>query len=74
MLDMTRDTIKLLTANKLFHDQNVAFRQTAIGVASTAALLVGLAFLPVPLWISAVVAGFAGGYLMPYLFKDIRFK
>jgi hypothetical protein len=75
MLDMTRDTLKLVLENKLFADPGVAYRQVAIGTAGTALLLVALAYsLPVPFWVSAVLAGFVGGYAMPYLFKDIKFK
>ncbi len=29
---------------------------------------------PLPVWIGALIAGFVGGYIMPYLFKDVRFK
>lgn len=74
MLDMTRDTVKLLVENKLFADQGTAFKQVAIGAGCTAIALVALAFTPLPLWLSAAIAGCAGGYAMPYLFRDIKFR
>jgi hypothetical protein len=74
MLDMTRDTFKLVVENKLFKDPVVAYRQVAIGAVLTAAILIALAYGPIPLWISATVAGFLGGFAMPYLFRDIKFK
>ncbi len=75
MIDLTRDTLKLVLANKLFSNPAQAYGQVAIGAAGTAAILVLLAFVfPVPFWISAVIAGFAGGYAMPYLWKDVKFQ
>lgn len=74
MIDMTRDTVKLLVENKLFADQGMAFRQVTVGAVGTAVALVALASTPLPLWISAALAGFGGGYAMPYLFKDIKFR
>ncbi len=75
MLDMTRDTVKLVLANKLFADQISAFRQVAIGAVGTAILLVAFAAaVPLPFWLSATFVGFLGGFAMPYLFKDVKFQ
>ncbi len=75
MFDMTRDTFKLVIENKLFADPLMAYRQVALGAIGTAALLIVLGVgLAAPLWISAILAGFAGGYAMPYLFRDVKFR
>jgi hypothetical protein len=74
MIDMARDTFKLLIENKLFADPKVAFRQVGIGMAGSAIVLIALAFTPLPLWLAGIVAGFGGGYAMPYLFRDIKFR
>jgi hypothetical protein len=74
MLDMTLDTLHLFIHNKLFTDQAGAIRQIAIGAVGTAVLLIALTFISVPFWLAATIAGFAGGYAMPYLFRDIKFQ
>ena len=75
MIDLTRDTLKLVLANKLFTNPVQAYGHVAVGAAGTAALLVLMAFvLPVWFCVSAAIAGFAGGYAMPYLWKDVKFQ
>jgi len=74
MIDLARDTAQLVVQNKIFADPVAAYRQVAIGALGTAALLVLFAMTPLPVWIGALIAGFVGGYIMPYLFKDVRFK
>ena len=73
MLDFTRDSLKLVIENKLFLHPVAAYGKIAIGALGTAVLFVALAFTPIPLWVSGVLAGFAGGYVMPYLFRDVKF-
>ena len=74
MLEMTLDTIKLVFANKIWADPVTAYRQIAIGAFGTALALLALASTWLPVWLAAIVAGFAGGYAMPYLFRDVKFQ
>ena len=73
MWDLTRDTVSLVLRNRLFADPGVAYRQAGIGAIGTALLFITLVNLQLPLWLAGTVAGLAGGYAMPYLFKDIKF-
>ncbi len=74
MLDMTLDTLNLFFHDKLFLDRAMALRQIAIGAAATAVMVLVLAYAHVPFWLAATIGGFAGGYGMPYLFRDIKFQ
>ncbi len=73
MLDMVMNSITLFVKGKLFKDVGAVTRQALIGIAITAALLVGLSFAPIPLWAAAAIAGLIGGALQPYLFKDLKY-
>jgi Na+-transporting NADH:ubiquinone oxidoreductase subunit NqrB len=71
---MAVTSIGLFLRGKLFANPAKVFRQIAIGVLVTAAVLALLAVVGVPLWLAALVAGFGGGMLQPYLFKDLRYR
>jgi hypothetical protein len=74
MWEMAITSIGLFLRGKLFANPAQVYRQIAIGVLATAVLLFVLAFVGVPVWLAAVIAGFAGGALQPYLFKDLRYR
>jgi len=74
MFDMTLDTIRLVLTNKMWADPVMAYRQVAIGAIGTALAFLALAYAGLPLWFAAIAAGFAGGYAMPYLFRDVKFQ
>jgi Na+-transporting NADH:ubiquinone oxidoreductase subunit NqrB len=74
MWEMAVTSIGLFLRGKLFANPAKVFRQIAIGVLVTAAVLALLAVAGVPLWLAALVAGFGGGMLQPYLFKDLRYR
>jgi hypothetical protein len=74
MWEMAKSSILLFVQGKLFAEPNKVYRQTAIGAAVTAALLVVLAKVGVPLPAAAGLAGLVGGALQPYLFKDLRYR
>jgi hypothetical protein len=74
MLDMTLDTLNLFFHNKLFSDRAVALRQVAIGALGTALLVIALTYAHLPFWLAATIGGFAGGFAMPYLFRNIKFQ
>lgn len=74
MLDMARNSILLFFQGRLFADPAKVYRQLAIGVAVTVVLLLIIAAAGAPIWLAAVVAGFVGGALQPYLFKDLKYR
>lgn len=73
MLDMVKNSALLFFQGRLFKDFNAVLRQAAIGIALTAAILIGLSFTGLPLWACAAIAGFIGGAVQPYLFKDLKY-
>jgi hypothetical protein len=74
MWEMALTSIGLFFRGKLFANPAQVYRQIAIGVAATAAVLFVLTAAGFPVWLSALVAGFSGGALQPYLFKDLRYR
>lgn len=74
MWEMAKSSIILFLKGKLFADPAKVYRQTAIGALVTAALLVILAKIGVPVIAAAAVAGLVGGAVQPYLFKDLRYR
>ncbi len=71
MFDMVFNAIKLFFMGKLFRDNPFFFKQWAIGMAITVVLMVGLSFLSP--WLGMLVGGMAGGALMPWLYKDLKY-
>jgi hypothetical protein len=74
MWEMAITSIGLFLRGKLFANPAQVYRQIATGVLVTAAVLVALAEIGVPVWLAALIAGFGGGALQPYLFKDLRYR
>jgi hypothetical protein len=74
MWEMAITSIGLFFRGKLFANPAQVYRQIAIGVLATAIVLFVLAAIGVSVWFAALVAGFAGGVLQPYLFKDLRYR
>jgi len=74
MFELARDTIQIVLTNKIWADPAMAYRQVAIGVLGTALALIALSYSGWPIWVSAIICGFAGGYAMPYLFRDVKFQ
>jgi hypothetical protein len=74
MWEMAITSIGLFLRGKLFANPAHVYRQIAIGVLVTAAVLIALAEIGVPVWLAALIAGFGGGTLQPYLFKDLRYR
>ena len=72
MLDMVINAMKLFIAGKLFRDNAAFFRQWGIGFA--AALLLMVAFSFVNPWLGMVAGGAAGGALLPWLFRDLKYN
>jgi hypothetical protein len=74
MWSMALTSIGLFLRGKLFANPAHVYRQIAIGVLFTAIVLFALAVTVVPVWVAALIAGFCGGMLQPYLFKDLRYR
>jgi hypothetical protein len=74
MWGMAITSIGLFFRGKLFANPAQVYRQIAIGVLATAVVLFMLAVIGVPVWLAALIAGFGGGVLQPYLFKDLRYR
>lgn len=73
MWDMFINSAQLFLKGKLFRDLNQVILKGAIGIIIGAVLLVVLAKVGLPVWLSAAVAGLVSGALQPYLFKDLKY-
>lgn len=73
MFDMFLNSAKLFLRGKLFQNSNQALKQWLIGLAVTLAVLLALSWLLNPL-VAAISGGLLGGALMPYLFKDLKYR
>lgn len=74
MWDMVKSSFGQLMRGKLFAEPAKVYRQLAIGIAATALVTLAALALGLPLWAAALIGGFAGGALQPYLFKDLRYR
>ncbi|MDX2288882.1 MAG: hypothetical protein NW217_08695 [Hyphomicrobiaceae bacterium] len=75
MLDMVRNSITLFFRGKLFADPGKAYRQLAIGIVLTLLCFLAARHLAgLPYWGAAALAGFVGGAVQPYLFRDLRYR
>ncbi len=75
MFDMVKNSITLFLSGKLFAEPSKAYTQLALGIAFTAAcFLIALHFGGLPHWTAAAIAGFLGGTLQPYLFRNLRYR
>lgn len=74
MLELVKNSIGLFFSGRLFAEPAKAYAQLAIGILFTAICLVAAQYAELPLWSSAAVAGFVGGSLQPYLFKNLRYR
>ena len=72
MLDMVVNAAKLFVAGKLFRDNALFFRQWGIGFGASLLLMAGLSF--VNPWLGMVVGGAAGGALLPWLLRDLKYN
>jgi len=73
MLDMAITSAKLFFAGKLFHDNGKAYGRIALAALPGAALTVVLGQVA-PIWIAVPCGGLLAGFLMPILFKDLKFR
>lgn len=83
MWQIAKNSIVLFFRGRLFKDLGKALSWIFVGVVFTAAVLVAadfaVAYLDLPLGnglglvVAAALAGFLGGMLQPYLFKNLKY-
>lgn len=73
MFDMFLNSAKLFLRGKLFQDFGQVLKQWLIGLAITLIVLLALSWL-VNTLTAAIIGGLLGGALMPYLFKDLKYR
>jgi hypothetical protein len=72
---MAKSSIILFFKGKLFQNPAEVWRQLAIGVALTLAIfLVAAKLLGLGLPLAGALAGFIGGAVQPYLFRNLKFR
>lgn len=75
MFEMVKNSIGLFLRGKLFAEPSKAYTQLALGVILTAALFIAsLRFGGLPHWAAAAIAGFIGGSIQPFLFRNLRYR
>lgn len=75
MIEMVKNSIGLFLRGKLFAEPAKAYTQLAIGILFTVAVfLTTLHFAELPHWLAATIAGFIGGSIQPYLFRNLRYR
>jgi hypothetical protein len=73
MWTMATSAMSLFFRGRLFAEPGKAYLLVALGGALTAAIFLALAFAGLPVLAAAAIAGFLGGGLQPFLFKNIRY-
>lgn len=74
MLEIGWFSAKLFFKGKLLREPIYFVRQTAIGTVIGLLLLVSIALVKFPLWVSVVMSSLVTGAIMPFLLKDFKMK
>lgn len=74
MIEMFINSVVLFMKGKLFQDQTLVLKRSAISIGVTALLCVVLALVGLPMWSAVFVAAVIGGAMQPYLYKDLRYR
>ena len=75
MLDMVKNSIGLFLRGKLFAEPGKAYTQLVLGILFTVlCFIAALRFGGVTHPAAAAIAGFLGGTLQPYLFRNLRYR
>lgn len=75
MIELVRHSIVLFFSGKLFADPAKAYTQLAFGIVTAClVLIVSVKLIALPVWAGAIIAGFVGGVLQPYLFRNLRYR
>ncbi|MFY8082726.1 MAG: hypothetical protein ACOVN7_03235 [Rubrivivax sp.] len=73
MFDMFMNSVKLFLAGRLFRDGRAVFMQWLKGFVLCLGLLVVTGWLVSPL-AGVIVSAAVGGFLQPWLFKDLKYN
>jgi len=73
MWDTFLNAVMLFLKGKLFRDPGAVVRQTLIGNAIAAVLVVVLAKLGLSLLVVVPIVGIISGAIQPWLFKDLKY-
>jgi len=73
MFELAKTSALLFLQGKLFKNNTDVMRQLAIGIALTIFIFLVLTKFA-GLLIAAGIAGFIGGAVQPYLFKDLKYR
>lgn len=74
MWEMALSSARAFLRGRLFANNGKAFGQIAIGVVVTALLFLAACKAGVALWGAGAAAGFLGGALQPFLFKNLKYR
>ncbi len=79
MWDMAKNSIILFLQGRLFQDLGAVIRQAFIGIIITALVMMGLhiygpqIYPELELWMTAAIGGLIGGFIQPFLFKNLKY-
>jgi len=73
MWDAFLNAVTLFLKGKLFRDFNQVVKQTLIGNAVGAVLMIVLAKIGLPLYVVIPLVSIVAGALQPWLFKDLKY-
>lgn len=75
MWEMFMNTVTLFIKGKLFRNPAGVFMRSVVGVLIGVVLLVAIGKLlgPAYWWVGALIGGAVTGFLMPYMFKDLKY-
>ncbi|MFA5951152.1 MAG: hypothetical protein WC807_12795 [Hyphomicrobium sp.] len=75
MFDMVKTSACLFLTGKLFAEPAKAYTQLAFGILFTVlCYFAALRFGELPHVAASAIAGFLGGALQPYLFRNLRYR
>ncbi len=75
MFEMVKNSASLFLRGKLFAEPGKAYTQLAVGIVFTAlCFIAALHVAGLTHWAAAAVAGFIGGSVQPFLFRNLRYR
>ena len=74
MFEMALTSMSAFLRGRLFAHNGKAFGQIAIGVIATTVFFLAVRKLGLSAWGAGAAAGFFGGVLQPFLFKNLKYR